>query len=127
MKRVAVSLLFGSLWTVSAIAQTPLCVWNGTSLSCPDTPAPGAPPAQQIQPGGLPTPQRRLAEIQAQADFDRALIAARAAEDTRRVQVLERADALVTAGRCTDAETLVREKAPAAVSAIASRCAATRK
>ena len=123
----AAFLMLGLLWAGAAIAQTPLCAWNGTSLSCPNQPAPSGPLMPQLQPGALPTPQQRLAEIQAQADFDRALVAARIAQDTERVNTLERADSLVEAGRCADAETLVREKAPTELATVTSRCAAPRK
>jgi hypothetical protein len=124
MKRAGLGVLLAALWTATATAQTPLCAWNGASLSCPDRPAPMGPLTPQAQLGALPTPQQRLTQLQAQADFDRALIAARIAQDTARVTTLERADTLVSAGRCADAETLVREKAPAELATIASRCAA---
>lgn len=127
MKRAVVPLLLGAAWAGAAAAQTPLCVWNGTSLSCPNQAAPSGPLTPGAQLGALPSPQQRLAELQAQADFDRALIAARVAQDAERVRVLERADTLVTSGSCADAETLVREKAPAELPAITSRCAAPRK
>ncbi|MBA2918447.1 hypothetical protein [Sphingomonas sp. CGMCC 1.13658] len=105
-------------------AQTPLCAWNGTSLSCPNQPVPQGPltPAQPFK--ALPTPQQRLAELQAQADFDRTLIAARTAQDAKLLKVLEQADGLIAAGSCPDAETLVREKAPTEIATVTSRCAA---
>jgi hypothetical protein len=79
------------------------------------------------QAGTPPTPQQRLAELQAQADFDRALIVARTAQNVARTQALKRADTLIAAGNCADAETLVREKTPDDLAADASRCAAPRK
>jgi hypothetical protein len=75
----------------------------------------------------VPTPTQRLAQLQAEADFGRALAAAEMAQDTQRARTLERADAMIAAGDCAAAETLVREKAKAALAAVASRCAAARK
>ena len=124
MKRAGF-LMLGLFWAGAAVAQTPLCAWNGTSLSCPNQSS--GPLTPQIQPGALPTPQQRLAEIQAQADFDRALIATRIDQGAARANTLERADTLVEAGRCADAKTLVREKAPTELPTVASRCAAAPK
>lgn len=75
----------------------------------------------------MPTPSQRLAQLQAEADFGRALAAAEMAQDTQRAQTLERADAMIAAGDCAAAETLVREKAKADLAAVASRCSAARK
>jgi prolyl oligopeptidase len=47
--------------------------------------------------------------------------------DVVRTQTLKRADTLIAAGNCVDAETLVREKTPDDLAAVASRCAAPRK
>lgn len=119
--------LLGIALGTPAAAQTPLCTWNGTSLTCPGQPAFSGPLTPSPQPGVLPTPAQRLAQLQAQADFDRALAAAEIARDTKRAQTLERADALIVAGDCAAAEALVREKARGDLAAIASRCAAARK
>jgi hypothetical protein len=124
MKRVALSLLMGALWPIVATAQTPLCAWKGTSLSCPSQPVPQGPLTPAAPFDALPTRQQRLTELQAQADFDRALIAARTAQDAKRLKVLEQADSLIAAGNCPDAETLVRENAPAEIATVTSRCAA---
>ena len=66
MMRLALSVLLGSLWTAAAIAQTPLCAWNGTSLSCPNQPVPQGPLTPAAPFNALPTPQQRLAELHAQ-------------------------------------------------------------
>jgi hypothetical protein len=110
-----------------AAAQTPLCAWNGTGLTCPGQPALSGPLTPAPQPGAPPTPTQRLVQLQAQADFDRALVAAAVAQDTARVQALQRADTLIAAGDCAAAETLAHEQAQADLPAVASRCAAARK
>jgi hypothetical protein len=119
--------LLGLVLACPAAAQTPLCAWNGTGLTCPGQPAFSGPLTPAPQPGALPTPTQRLAQLQAHADFDRALAAAEVAQDTGRAQTLARADALIAAGDCTSAEALVRDKAKGDLAAVASRCAAARK
>ena len=127
MKRAGLGVLLAALWTATATAQTPLCAWNGASLSCPDRPAPVGPLTPQAHLGAPPTPAQRLEQLQTQADFDRALIAAQVAQDAKRTETLARAEALIAAGECSAAETLVREKAPTELARLASRCAAARK
>lgn len=119
--------LLGLILAGSATAQTPLCAWNAAGLTCPGQPALSGPLTPTPEPGALLTPTQRLAQIQAQADFDRALAAAEAARNLGRTKTLERADNLIAAGDCAAAETLVRQKARTDLAAVASRCAATRK
>lgn len=119
--------LLGLVLASPVAAQTPLCAWNGASLSCPGAPTFSGPLTPTPQPGAVPTPTQRLAQLQAEADFGRALAAAEVALDTQRAQTLERADAMLSAGDCAAAETLVREKAKADLAAVASRCSAARK
>ena len=121
-------LLFFSLALASpAAAQTPLCAWNGSGLTCPGQPVLSGPLTPALQPGMLPTPDQRLAQLQARADFDRALAAARVAQDDKRAETLARADTLIASGDCAAAETLVRGSAASDLAAIASRCAAAHK
>jgi hypothetical protein len=119
--------LLGLALAAPGAAQTPLCVWNGTGLTCPGQPAFSGPLTPTPLPGALLTPTQRLAQLEAQADFDRALAAAEVAHDVKRTQTLERADMMIALGDCAAAEALVRKEAKTDLAAVASRCAALRK
>ena len=109
-----------------AAAQTPLCVWSGTGLICPGQPAPSAPTVSTIVPSILPSPEQQLNQLQAQADLDRAVVAAQAEQAQQRASI-DRTDPLTIPGVCAGAETVVRENKPGDLAGYAPRCTAAPK
>ena len=109
-----------------ANAQTGLCVWNGTGLTCPGS-------TSSLDPGiGRYDPEnairrgldRSLESAQAQAELTRQAIADRQRQEDESVALRMKTDALVAAKQCATAETLARSAADlSALNRVQTACA----
>ena len=119
------------LGTDGAIAQTPLCAWNGAGLICPAAPTNVLPLTQGVGASRFDPltsleqdRQRALARAEVQAELAGAVAAAQLHQAEARDQLRASTDALVSAGRCAEAEVKARDQGHGALlSGIQSACA----
>ncbi|MFD1612881.1 hypothetical protein ACFSCW_13825 [Sphingomonas tabacisoli] len=93
-----------------ANAQTGLCIWNGTGLTCPGSTSLIDPGIGRYDPANAIRREldRSLESAQAQAELTRQAIADRQRQEDESVALRMKTDALVAAKQCATAETLAR-------------------